>query len=76
MCAAPHADPLVLAPTPRTDLIFGFKDGDVSKPECAAGVAVQGILNMGMGFHGDMFYKFQCVRFAVLIFARASCGAL
>ena len=41
------------------DLIFGFKNGDVRHPECAAGVASQGILNMGAGYHGELFYKFQ-----------------
>ena len=41
------------------DLVFGFKDGDTTRPDIAAGTAAFGILQMMLGFRGSFFYKFR-----------------
>jgi len=41
------------------DLVFGFHNGDPAKPSMAAGVCLQGMLNLVAGWHGNFFFKFR-----------------
>ena len=41
------------------DLVFGYADGDVSKPQFAAGTAMYGMLRMLLTYKGAIFYKMQ-----------------
>ena len=51
------------------DLIFGYLHGDTTKPTCAAGVFIQGILNMFFNAHGPLLWKFNSGGTADVIFS-------
>jgi uncharacterized protein with NAD-binding domain and iron-sulfur cluster len=41
------------------DLVFGYDNGDTTKPNLAAGTALRGCLRMFFGYKGAIFYKMQ-----------------
>ena len=41
------------------DLAFGYVDGDASRPDMAAGIALRSALRIGLGYKGSIFYKMQ-----------------
>lgn len=41
------------------DLLFAYKDGDISKPSMAAGQALRGALRMFFTYRGALFWKMQ-----------------
>mmetsp|Transcript_44364 Transcript_44364/g.67929 ORF Transcript_44364/g.67929 Transcript_44364/m.67929 type:complete len:84 (+) Transcript_44364:743-994(+) len=41
------------------DLVFGYKDGNSTAYNMAAGATAQGFLNLLTGAHGKFFYKFK-----------------
>ena len=51
------------------DLIFGYLRGNTSLPTCAAGVSIQGILNMMLNAHGPLLWKFRSGGTADILFA-------
>lgn len=41
------------------DLVFGYRDGEIAKPNFAAGVAVRSALRIALTYKGSVFWKMQ-----------------
>ena len=41
------------------DLLFGYEDGDASKPTAEAGTMLRGALRLGLGYKGSIMFKMQ-----------------
>lgn len=41
------------------DLVFGYENGEVAKPNFAAGAALRSVLRIGFGYKGAIFWKMQ-----------------
>lgn len=41
------------------DLVFGYENGEVEKPNYAAGAALRSVLRIGFGYKGAVFWKMQ-----------------
>lgn len=55
------ATPPERAPALRAlyDVAFGYLDGDVTKPDIAAGTAINDLLRLGFTYHGSLAFKMQ-----------------
>ncbi|MFT4940257.1 MAG: hypothetical protein ACI88A_003309 [Paraglaciecola sp.] len=41
------------------DLVFGYEDGDISKPNLEAGVSLLAMIRIGLCYHGGVMWKMQ-----------------